>query len=242
MDTLSPGDTAGSLVISELFGPTVQGEGPSAGRRASFLRLGGCNLHCTWCDTAYTWDASRHDLRAELTRRDVHDLADELLAHDTRLVVITGGEPMLHAHQRGWHWLLWQLGAAGRHIEIETNGTIAPDPGTASMVRFNVSPKLTHAGDPYAARIRPDVLAAYAALPGTAFKFVARERWDLPEVAGIVEAAGIPRERVWIMPEGTTIGEVLGRARLLADPVLAAGWNLTLRQHVLMWPDRPRGA
>ena len=43
-----------TLVVAEVFGPTVQGEGPSAGRRASFIRLGGCNLHCDWCDTKFT--------------------------------------------------------------------------------------------------------------------------------------------------------------------------------------------
>ena len=56
------------LVVAEIFGPTWQGEGPSAGQVAAFVRLGLCNLTCAWCDTAYTWDRSRFDLRAELRR------------------------------------------------------------------------------------------------------------------------------------------------------------------------------
>jgi 7-carboxy-7-deazaguanine synthase len=239
MDTLS---AAGSLVVAECFGPTIQGEGPSAGRRASFLRLGGCNLHCTWCDSAYTWDAARHDLRAELTRRDVADLAAELLAHHTDLVVLTGGEPLLHQRMRGWGWLLARLHGAGRRLEVETNGTLLPDRATIPYLhQLNVSPKLAHAGDPETARIRPRVLAALARLPHSVFKFVARERADLDEIATIVADAGIASGRVWVMPEGTTIGEVLGRGRLLADPVLQRGWNLTLRSHVLLWPEQPRG-
>jgi len=48
-----------TLRVAELFGPTVQGEGPAAGERAAFVRLSGCPLACAWCDTPYTWDAGR---------------------------------------------------------------------------------------------------------------------------------------------------------------------------------------
>jgi 7-carboxy-7-deazaguanine synthase len=47
---------AGELLVSEISGPTLQGEVPSAWQAAAFVRLGGCNLSCRWCDTAYTWD------------------------------------------------------------------------------------------------------------------------------------------------------------------------------------------
>src|SRR5438046_5626962 len=62
-----------TLVVSEIFGPTFQGEGPSLGRRCVFLRLGACNLHCRWCDTPYTWDWTgrngiEYDPRQELRR------------------------------------------------------------------------------------------------------------------------------------------------------------------------------
>ena len=63
------------LLISEIFGPTIQGEGKSIGQTASFIRLGGCNLHCVWCDTPYTWDAARYDLREELTKIDIREIA-----------------------------------------------------------------------------------------------------------------------------------------------------------------------
>jgi 7-carboxy-7-deazaguanine synthase len=230
---------AASLVIAEVFGPTVQGEGPSCGRRASFLRLGGCNLHCAWCDTGFTWDARRHDLRAELRRVAVADLLAAIGAQGTDLVVITGGEPLLHQLQPGWQSLLSGIRRANvrAEIEIETNGTCLPTAATTRLAdRFTVSPKLAHAGDTEAARIRPDVLARFARSPAV-FKFVLREPEDLREVDAVVERAGISRDRVWIMPEGTEPDVVLARQRALAGAALARGYNLTTRLHVLLWPS-----
>lgn len=140
-------DLAHTLVVREVFGPTVQGEGPSTGRRCAFIRLGGCNLTCTWCDTPETWDARRFDLRATLTRTTVEDIVTRALDGLPDLIVITGGEPLLHQQQDGWRSLLGTLRAAGVETEVETNGTQEPDALTAQWItRFNVSPKLAHAG------------------------------------------------------------------------------------------------
>src|SRR4051794_5963800 len=104
--------TGASLVVSEIFGPTWQGEGPSLGRRCGFVRLGRCNLACTWCDTPYTWDWERFDPAVELRRTPVDDILSQLDAMDVDMVVISGGEPMLQqrhlalltqaVHARGW--------------------------------------------------------------------------------------------------------------------------------------------
>jgi 7-carboxy-7-deazaguanine synthase len=226
-----------SLVIAEVFGPTIQGEGPSLGRRASFIRLGGCNLHCTWCDTGYTWDATRYDLRTELRRASVLELLEEVESHRTTLSVVTGGEPLLHQHQTGWLALLDGLRDRGE-IEVETNGTLAPTPDTCYRVaRFNVSPKLNHAGDAASQRIRPDVLQALAATGHAAFKFVVRTKRDLDEIATVAVRAGIPHDTVWIMPEGVTPLQILHLEPGLADEAIAYGFNLTTRLHVLLWPS-----
>src|SRR3954451_18718764 len=117
-----PGDSApderpsmaapASLVVSEVFGPTFQGEGRSLGRRCGFVRLGRCNLACTWCDTKYTWDWSQYDPSVELRRRTVDEVVADLAAMDVPMVVITGGEPLLQQRamaalvqqckERGW--------------------------------------------------------------------------------------------------------------------------------------------
>lgn len=232
-------DAAATLVVSEVFGPTIAGEGPSTGRLCGFIRLGGCNLHCVWCDTAYTWDASRYDLRREMARRPIPDVLAQVRAYGVPLVVVSGGEPLLHQGQAGWRALLDGLGRLGVDVEVETNGTQAPTSHTSRHVtRFNVSPKLVHAGDPAHARLSRGALEEFThhARRGRAvFKFVCRDTADIPEVAGIVKAYNIPAASVWVMPCGDTPDTVLAGTRELAGPVIAAGWNLTTRLHTLIW-------
>jgi 7-carboxy-7-deazaguanine synthase len=219
------------LVVSEVFGPTFQGEGPSMGRTAAFVRLGRCNLACTWCDTPYTWDWTRHDAAVELTERSVDDILDEIDAMGpVDVVVVTGGEPLLQ--QARLVPLLEGLAARPSVVEIETAGTICPSDDVVGLVdRFNVSPKLANSGNPVERRHRPEVLHAFAATGKAVFKFVVREPAELDEVATF----GV--EPVWIMPEGTDASVLGARIRALAPAVLARGWRLTTRLHVLLWGD-----
>lgn len=231
-------EAAPSLVLAECFGPTCQGEGPSCGRRCSFIRLGGCNLSCTWCDQPETWDASRFDLRATLTRTPVGDIVRRALDGDPRLVVISGGEPLLHQRQPGWADLLTALVTAGVEVEVETNGTIPPTPYTAERVsRFNCSPKLAHAGDPQAKRINGKALAVLRWTGRVCFKFVCTGPGDLEEVARFTRDHDIPPHLVWIMPECTDRADLNQRLALLAEPAITAGYNITSRLHVAVWGD-----
>jgi organic radical activating enzyme len=219
------------LVVSEVFGPTVQGEGPSAGRRAGFVRLGRCNLACSWCDTAYTWDWSRFDPAVELRRMDAAEVARLVEAMDVSMVVVTGGEPLLQ--QAGLTALLPRL--RPRRVEVETAGTIAPRPEVAEAVdQFNVSPKLANSGNPLDRRVRPDVLRAFLDTGKAVFKFVVQSPDELDEVASF----GLPDGLVWIMPEGATAEVVRHRLAGLADAVVARGWNLSPRLHVELWEGR----
>lgn len=222
-------------MVSEVFGPTWQGEGPALGRRAGFVRLGRCNLRCGFCDTPYTWNWDDHDPAVELTTRDVDEVLTELGAMDVPLVVVTGGEPMLQ--QRHLPALLRPLRAAGLDVELETAGTIAPTAELTGLVtRFNVSPKLANSGNELGHRYKPDVMRAFEATGATAFKFVVEAESDLDEVASIVAECGL--RDVWIMAEGTDAATIVRRTAALAEPVLARGWNLTTRLHVLIWGDR----
>lgn len=231
------------MKVAEVFGPTVQGEGPSVGRRCGFIRLGGCNLACSWCDTPFTWDWTgrngvAYDPHLELRQAGSEELVDQLVAMSVPLAVITGGEPMVQGSAVAE--LTRQLNIAGMDVEIETNGTRLPpsDLLRAKRVRFNVSPKLANSGEPVERRIRPDVLRILAGRADTAFKFVAADPADLDEIAGLVEGLALPAAQVWIMPEGTSTAAITDGLDKLAEATIAAGFNLTTRLHVLVWGDR----
>lgn len=227
------------LPLAECFGPTVQGEGPSAGRLAAFVRLGGCNLTCDGCDTPYTWDGRRFDLRAQVTQTPAGDILDRL--PDAPLVVLTGGEPVLYRHRRGMEVLL--DGLRDRDVEVETNATIDPYPmDTWPNVAFNASPKLCGpmSHDERARRLRSGPLTRYAQLARVkraVFKVVVDSPGTVMEAVELADTYGVPRGRLWLMPAGTDAQTVLGTARTIVDTVLGVGANLTLRQHVLLWGD-----
>lgn len=235
----------GTLAVSEVFGPTIQGEGPHMGRVCGFLRLGACNLTCGWCDTPYTWDASRYDLKAEITRRPIGDLADEIAAMGVSMLVLTGGEPLL---QQGpdLDAFLIEMAALEVAVHVETNGTKKPTPNTnAGVTHYSVSPKLANSGVAYAKRIRPEALTWFSDharqtskgpyTPRVAFKFVARDTTDLDEIDALVAEYRIPTSALWVMGEGQDPLTNSGSLLAVADAVIARGWNLTPRLHTLLW-------
>lgn len=229
----APGVETPSLLVAERFGveqPTFQGEGPSCGVPALFIRLSRCNLSCTWCDTPYTWDWSRFDPRAESSRQAVSDLLVWACGSQVELVVITGGEPLIQ--QWSLVPLVRGLVEAGKRVEVETNGTIAPEPALSlEGVRFNVSPKLANSGVTEKRRIAPEALSAFATGGRAVFKFVARTESDLDEIGVLANQYGLAP--VWVMPEGTTPQELIATTRVLADAVAARRWNLAQRLHVM---------
>lgn len=161
-------------------------------------------------------------------------VAEQLRAYSVPLVVVSGGEPL--SQQNRLLPLLRELAGTGHGIEIETNGTVAPLPEVAALARFNVSPKLAHSGEPEARRLVPEALAAFARLPGTAFKFVCRDVDDLDEVADVVGRFGT--RPVWIMPAARSREELAHNLEALGDEVIGRGWNLTTRLHIAVWGDR----
>ncbi|MGW4200936.1 7-carboxy-7-deazaguanine synthase QueE [Streptomyces sp. NPDC004726] len=225
------------LIVSEVFGdtkPTFQGEGPSTGVPALFIRLAQCNLDCGWCDTRYAWDWNRYDVKKETHRRSVDDLIAWALACDRELVVISGGEPLLQ--QRALVHLVRGLLAGGKRVEFETNGTIVPDPQlVVDGVRFNVSPKLANSGVAEDKRVILAALEAFVAAGNAVFKFVTRTVAELDEIQQLVDRFHLTP--VYVMPEGTTADGLIETTRLLADAVAARKWHFTQRLHVLAFAD-----
>lgn len=100
------------LPVMESF-YTIQGEGFYQGRAAYFIRLGGCDVGCVWCDVKESWDASAHP------KKEVAALVAEVKNTAAEMVVITGGEPLLH----DLTLITEQLQAAGLETNIETSGS-----------------------------------------------------------------------------------------------------------------------
>ncbi|MCW5898147.1 MAG: 7-carboxy-7-deazaguanine synthase QueE [Flavobacteriales bacterium] len=91
---------------------TIQGEGLFAGQAAWFIRLGGCDVGCVWCDVKESWPMDAHPLRG------VDDLVAQAAQHPARIVVITGGEPLMHDLGP----LTAAFTAAGFRTHLETSG------------------------------------------------------------------------------------------------------------------------
>ncbi len=100
-----------SLPVMEAF-YTLQGEGFHQGKAAYFIRLGGCDVGCVWCDVKESWDASAHP------KVSIKDIVDGASMHPGRLAVVTGGEPLMHDCNR----LTERLFKAGFNTHLETSG------------------------------------------------------------------------------------------------------------------------
>jgi organic radical activating enzyme len=107
-ETLNP---AYLLPVVETF-HSIQGEGAWTGASAFFIRLGGCDVGCTWCDTKESWNPKRHQLR------NVAELTQEAKEKAPCIVVVTGGEPLMH----DLNPLTSSLRAAGLRVHLETSG------------------------------------------------------------------------------------------------------------------------
>lgn len=233
-----PGPDA-TVPVSEVFGPTIQGEGPHAGVAVQFLRTGGCNLSCSWCDTPYTWDSSRFDLRSELTPMTAAQIVEKLIPN--LALVISGGEPLMH--QRNLAFTTVVAEAVRHHcpVHIETNGTISPTTQLrAQVTSFAVSPKLDHAG-PHRGKqspaLHPDWPAFAKGNPEVFLKIVARDAEDVRAAAVWAATLGWPAAQVWVMPLGTTTEELLARWPEVAGAAAEHKINASQRLHVLAWGD-----
>jgi 7-carboxy-7-deazaguanine synthase len=189
-----PATRPGTLPIVELF-HSIQGEGTRTGEPSTFIRLAGCNLRCTWCDTPYSWTS-------EGVKAAVHTQLDELADQVTeRAVVLTGGEPMLH--RRRLKPFIAELRERGiEHVTVETNATIFDPELLLDVDLWSLSPKLPGSGEV----ADTDVIGRYlrGARDRTQLKFVIVEEGDLDAMWNLLERVGeeLPGP-VLLQPDGT---------------------------------------
>ena len=128
MNTESIEITTQLLPTMETF-YTIQGEGFHQGRAAYFIRLGGCDVGCHWCDVKESWDINAHP------KLSINEIVSEASQHKGRLAVITGGEPLMH----NLDVLTGALHEAGFETNIETSGVCEEVTGNWDWICF--SPK-----------------------------------------------------------------------------------------------------
>jgi 7-carboxy-7-deazaguanine synthase len=120
-----PSLSEAAVTVNEIFF-SIQGEGTRAGRPSIFVRLTGCPLRCTWCDTAYAFHEGR--------KRPVADVLAEVAAYPCRLLCLTGGEPLA---QPAAFDFVTRLLDAGFEVVIETSGHVlleALDPRAVAIM------------------------------------------------------------------------------------------------------------
>jgi len=212
-----------SLQVTEIF-KSLQGESSRAGFPCSFVRLTGCGLRCVWCvwcDTAYAFHGGR--------QMSEDEIVGEVEAHGTRLVELTGGEPL---EQEGVYPLAVRLLDAGKEVLVETGGHVSIErldpravaivdvktPGSG-MARFHLEENLS--------RLRPrDEL-----------KFVLADRGDFDWAISYVSERRLDERRtVTFSPVWQTVPPAD-----LAAWILESGRNvrLGLQLHKLLWGDAP---
>lgn len=101
--------------VSEIFS-SIEGEGKRTGYMSIFIRLTGCNLRCSYCDTKYAQVQGRDDSEV----LSIDELIDKIKVFQWKRITLTGGEPLLHDVKD----LLWRLCIAGYEVNIETNGAV----------------------------------------------------------------------------------------------------------------------
>lgn len=230
--TVRPHIRADRFLVNEIF-YSVQGEGASIGLPAIFLRLQVCNLTCEWCDTRYTWDPLHPDF-AKFQSVELAELLPRLTIFPCRRLIITGGEPMLHA--AAIEKLLQQLGEEWA-IEIETNGTLPGSPFIRERCQLNISPKLPSARN-RARTIKPAVLDLLKKSRDPWFKFVVSDRSDFEAMVKIIEQCQLPQARIIVMPEGQDPATLSAHALDIVELVKEKGYRLLPRLHVMLYGNR----
>jgi len=221
------------LRVSEMF-YSIQGEGPTAGMPAIFLRLQGCDFNCSWCDTIKIWKEGKlweaPDLVAYFKKMGWTDLL-KLGVH----LVITGGNPLLQ--EKGiveFYYALLNEIVDAPYIEVETQGS--SHPSNSIVDQYNVSPKLSNSGVPDFKRIKEDVIRFHVNGPLSCFKFVVRNNDDVEEARyDFILPFQIKRCKIWLMPEASTREELIKVSPEVIELCKTYGYNFSNRLQLMVW-------
>ncbi len=229
----------GSLItICEIFGPTIQGEGSLIGQPTVFVRTGGCDYRCRWCDTAYAVDAGFRRQWTEMTAAEILAQVGNLSGGQPLLVSLSGGNPALQPLDG-----LIRLGKAeGYRFAMETQGSVAK-PWFASLEVLTLSPKPPSSGMKTDWQQLEDCVAA-AGKAAVTLKLVVFDEDDYQFARQV--AARFPQLPVYLQPCNVSTpteesGAMLARLHWLVTRILADSWyeaRVLPQLHVLLWGNQ----
>ncbi|MFQ5761422.1 MAG: 7-carboxy-7-deazaguanine synthase QueE [Candidatus Bathyarchaeia archaeon] len=221
------------MKLSEIFA-SIQGEGVNAGVPAAFLRTALCNLRCAWCDSRYTWDFTAYSYKEQVHEVTVEGALERIGRLGRKHLVITGGEPLLQ--QEELTRLTATLKDEGYFIEVETNGTIIPNPRLLKCVdQWNISPKTASSKNRARQRENPSAYRFFARLANAWFKFAILGEEDVREVLTLASKYKLPTRRILLMPEAATRRKLASRSGLVAELCLKYGFRFSPRLHIELW-------
>lgn len=237
--------------VSEIFGPTIQGEGKYVGMPCIFIRFSGCNLSCCFrnsiCDTPYT--SISPEKSQQMTPQEVVDRVLELkMLNNIKNVVLTGGEPMIQKDSL-LEELCGLLKKEDFKIHIETNATIKPTPNLLDLIDvWCLSPKLknscffrdeiSQAKREYhnKRRINEEVIRYITKeAKESFFKFV-YSSGDMIEADYLV-ANNPTKAPTYIMPSGISNKE-FEEHKDIVDYCISRGYTYSDRLHIRLWKNR----
>jgi 7-carboxy-7-deazaguanine synthase len=213
---------AARIRVTEIF-HSIQGESTQTGRRCSFVRLTGCNLRCIWCDTVYAFEGGED--------MSVVEIVERVAAHGSRLVLVTGGEPL---SQSGVHDLMATLLERGHDVMIETGGSL--DIGSIDP-RVRIVMDLKCPGSGMVQRNRWENLPLLK--PSDEIKFVIADRADYEWARRTMKEQRLPdRCSVLLSPVHGKMNR-----RELAEWILEDRLDvrLQIQLHKEIWPPDRRG-
>ena len=215
--------------IAEIF-YSIQGEGLLAGVPSIFIRTSGCNLRCHWCDTPYaSW-------KPEGPEMSVEEILKKITEWNCYHVVLTGGEPMIAPDLPE---LAAILKKEGKHITIETAGTILPNGIPCDLA--SLSPKLSNSTPPperdpawakkhEATRLQPEVISEWIRNYPFQLKFVVSSENDLAEIKDLLSRLPpVPLHQILLMPEGIDVKTLATRSPWLVDICKREGFRFCPR-------------
>jgi len=210
---------------------SIQGECVNAGRMTTFVRLAGCNLRCSWCDTKYAYDGTK---MSDKTKMSVAQVMDKIREFNNNLVEITGGEPLLQREEV--KELCYKLMKENFEVDIETNGSIPFDKGDFGMARMIMDIKCPSSGM-QDKMIFANLRRLQSTFVQDCVKFVVNDEKDLEYVKGICERH-VCNAKKYISPcWGTDISKIVEWMKQNKHLDLI----LSIQLHKVIWPVNKRG-